>query len=520
MLLHSRRRFHQAFLASFAFAYGIRPTNMQANSPASDLMNLEIVEANNAFAFALLQDFVSAKPTQNQFFSPFSIESALAIALEGARKETASQMGLALRYPGQLKSRADDSWNMDVVRRSFPGISKRLSPPQGESSDRVRKEIMDLRRQLATSNEAAQKLMKGSKFKEASDKRREAQLLADRINTLSRTVDHYEIQNANSLWVDRSFPLSKSLQKNVVEFYSGSTANVCDFQREAEGERVKINDWISEQTRQKIQNMIPKGVIDAMTRLVIANAIYFKGTWAKPFQESATKSLPFTTSSGAQTQVSMMQANGFEVGRYGAFNEDGSPFETPTEVAEGFQEEKGYPSESGFTMAELPYNGDKLSMVAILPTKADGIADLIQFFTLEKWTNCWRTMSERTFNVRLPKVKLESSYDLKPPLIKLGMKNAFDPNTANFSGLTDSKDPSHELFISQVLHKAFVDVNEKGTEAAAATIVAFAPRSVAPQRTRPFIPTFNANHSFLMAIVERETGLILFLGKVEAPTEL
>jgi serpin B len=250
--------------------------------------------------------------------------------------------------------------------------------------------------------------------------------------------------------------------------------------------------------------------------LVIANAIYFKGTWSQPFDADDTKPAAFTLSNLEKIETPLMNRRGFHGGRYAAFHADGSLFETPQTVTESFQDEQGYPAADGFQIAELPYNGDALSMMVVLPRKADGLAELVRTLTPQRLQECVRLMDSRMFHLSLPKFKLESTYRLNDCLQRMGMKQAFDSTQADFSGLTDSRDPDHELHISLVLHKAFVDVNEQGTEAAAATIVALEPRAAALTQ-RPFVPSFTADHPFLFFIRERSTGLILFIGKVEKP---
>lgn len=302
----------------------------------------------------------------------------------------------------------------------------------------------------------------------------------------------------------------------IDQSYGSSGAFSCDFQHQADAERQRINGWVSEHTQDKIQDIIPEGVITKLTRLVIANAVYFKGSWTQPFEAEQTKPAVFTTSDLKECQVPLMNRQGFKEGRYGAFNADGSLFDTPATVSESFREEQGYPENNGFQVVELPYNGDALSMMILMPRKADGLAALMDSMTAEKLQLCAEQLAQRAFHVSLPRFKLEASYELNDSLQRLGMKEAFDADRANFHGMTDSRNPDDEMHISFVLHKAFVDVNEQGTQAAAATIVAMDVRA-APVAQRPFVPSFVANRPFLLVIQDRESNLILFIGKIENP---
>lgn len=512
-VLCNRRQFQLYLLAGLGL---LQSRSASAAPAATPDRKRHLVQANNAFALALLRDIDAHAGRANQFFSPFSIESALSIALEGARGETAREMGQTLQYPSEVHGLGERPWDMHSIRTQFQSISEKFQPAPSTKTQALRDELAELREQLQKANEATQALQSKNRYQEAAAQSQKARKLADHINKLATEFDQFELYNANSLWLDTSFPLSKDYQSIIDDFYGSSGAFGCDFQRQADAERQRINRWVGEHTRDKIKDIIPTGALTALTRLVIANAIYFKGTWSEPFETERTKPAPFTTSDLKKVQVPLMHRPGFDAGRYAAFHADGSLFDTPKMVGESFQEEQGYPSDDGFQIAELPYNGDQLSMMILLPRRADGLDALMRSLTAEKLQVCAEQLAKRTFHVRLPKFKLETTYELNKPLQRMGMKQAFDSENADFSGLTDSRDPSHELHVSLVLHKAFVDVNEKGTEAAAATIVAMETRAaLIPQR--PFNPNFTADHPFLFVIRDRDSGLILFLGKVEQP---
>jgi serine protease inhibitor len=333
-------------------------------------------------------------------------------------------------------------------------------------------------------------------------------------------IDRYEIRVANALWGEKTYPFKQSYLDAIAKYHESGGAFPVDFVKNAEGSRKRINAWVEKQTRDRIKDLIPPRAIDENTRLVITNAIYFKGQWSKPFEKDETKDRPFTLADGKKVKVPTMHAF-TGVARYAAFEKDGTFFKTPERVRIGeTKAAENYPGRDGFEMVELPYKGDELSMLVLAPRSPDGLKKLEKKLTadsLEAWANKLRA---RQVEVFLPKFKLESSFALKKPLEELGMKRAFiDPrrkNGAQFDGMTDTKDPREKLYITKVLHKAFVEVGEKGTEAAAATAVIMAKTASRPTTVR-FTPVFKADKPFVFLIRERKTGSILFLGRVTKP---
>ncbi len=295
--------------------------------------------------------------------------------------------------------------------------------------------------------------------------------------------------------------------ESVVANYNAGIQNV-DFKNAAEVQRALINQWVSDHTQQKINDLIPPGALNATTRMVLANAVYFKGTWQDPFEESQTETKDFFNWGKNKTQVAMM-SKWCDTSRYTAFNSDGTPFTTPKTLPEGTSRSVGYPQD-GVQVIELAYNGGELSMLVMLPTKRAGLAVLISSLSAEQIDQWESAMEVRDVEVNLPKFKLEVNYDLNEALTRQGMKAAFEADIADFTGIGEEG-----LFISNVLHKAFIEVNEKGTKAAVATSVMMAP-SAAPARDIPFVPQFVADHPFLFLIRHHQTGLILLVGKVES----
>jgi serine protease inhibitor len=259
-----------------------------------------------------------------------------------------------------------------------------------------------------------------------------------------------------------------------------------------------------------------------MTRLVLVNAIYFKGEWLNPFEESRTKEGDFLLADGGTSKTKLMTASLEEKTRYGAFNADGSFFNTPLEVPwkENETTVARYPSKDGFAMAELPYKGKGISMVLIAPLSYDGIERIEQELTVDNLSRWISELQEREVEVTLPRFKLETTCRLEEYLSKMGMKSAFtqpqEPGGADFTGIADPENVIDRLYISAAIHKAFLEVNEKGTEAAAASSLLMQ-CGAAEVAMMPFTPEFKADRPFLLVIRHNTSGAILFMGRVMNP---
>jgi len=292
-----------------------------------------------------------------------------------------------------------------------------------------------------------------------------------------------ELSMANSLWPQEKYPFRAEFLNLLKKDY-GATVTPLNYEQEAEQARVTINQWVDDKTRHKIAEIIGPRVLTGLTRMVLVNAIYFKGTWATPFPESATRPDKFYAKPDTTVPVPFMH-------KRGSFS---------------------YGENDQLQLLALPYVGRRLEMIILLPRSRDGMGQLENSLTaasLSAWTS---GMRDQQVNVALPKFKMSSGFALGEALRALGMKDAFDPDRADFSGMDGN---SHWLYISAVLHKAFVDVNEKGTEAAAATAVVVMARGLA----RPVEPPreFRADHPFLFLIRDSTTGSILFMGRVAKP---
>ena len=292
-------------------------------------------------------------------------------------------------------------------------------------------------------------------------------------------TEDIELNIANAIWVEKSHRFLRNYLRLVKKEYK-SSVSLADFMGNADAERERINSWVEEQTRDKIKNLVPPGAVSELTRMVLVNAIYFKGDWARQFKEKYTRERAFYVSATESVEVEMMRQT--ETFRW---------------------------SEDADTEAlELPYEGHQLSMLVLLPKESDGIHALEQSLTVEKLNGLISTLREKKIEVTLPKFKVGKSYELSAAFKHLGMQDAF-AHGADFSGM----DGTRNLHISAILHKAFVEVDEQGTEAAAATAV------VAVVRAELIPPRFNADHPFLFLIRDNATGSILFMGRVVNPTQ-
>ena len=295
----------------------------------------------------------------------------------------------------------------------------------------------------------------------------------------AETAGGVQLKIANSLWPHVGYPFLKSYLDLVLKHYGVSITPV-DYKNDTEGARQIINAWVEEETEKKIRELIPKDILDSLTRLVLTNAIYFKGDWDVQFNANDTKQENFW-SPQEQFAIPMMTRKG----KY------------------------RYKESSDLQILELPYVGSKLSMLVLLPRKKDGLPKLEIQLTPDFLSKATTDMWKGDILVHLPKFKVESSFTLNDPLISLGMSDAFKEDKANFAGMDGNE---NWLYIKYALHKAFIDVNEEGTEAAAATAVIIQERNIEPPPA-----VFRADHPFLFLIRENQTGSILFLGRMTKP---
>jgi len=297
----------------------------------------------------------------------------------------------------------------------------------------------------------------------------------------------YTLSTANALWAEKTYVFLPAYTATAEKYYGANTTNL-DFVNQPEASRQTINSWVAGQTNNKILDLLPPGSIDSLTRLVITNAVYFKGTWEKQFDANLTADAPFTTPDGSEVTVKMMQRT----------DEDAT---------------FPYAANADIQMLSLPYtakDGKGLSMVILLP-RNNNLSAAVPYLDPANLSALEQNASTRQVKVYIPKFKIETQYSLPGTLSTMGMPTAFTSN-ADFSGM----DGKTDLYISDVVHKAYIEVNEEGTEAAAATAVIMKTMAAAPGREVP-VPVFKADHPFLFVIQDNNTGTVLFTGRITNP---
>jgi serpin B len=458
-----------------------------------------------------------AKSEGNLFFSPYSLNSALAMTAEGARGETALQIGNVLKLPASMARKdADLPWNWGALHQSLGALAERLAPKPVPGS--TRDKLVSLRTQLAAANSALEHPAVYDNTYEAAY--RQAESLAQQINQLQIQMDQYEFRSANALWVEQSFALEKPYVDSIAKFYKSGGAKKVDFLHHADASRKTINEWVSTQTNQRIKDLVAQGMIDESTRLVLTNAVYFLGEWSQPFKTENTKVENFRLQDGTTRDAALMKGRQLNGVKYAAFSADGSVFKTPTQINPREKDSNILYPKNGFQIVELPYRGDTLSMMVILPMQPSGLLGVEAGLSADHLAQWQKALVSRPVDVLLPKFKLETNYQMASALQELGMTRAFNSpanaDGAQFNGISNSADPGKQLYIGAVVHKAFVEVNEKGTEAAAATAVIMMAGAAMPTMV-DFTPTFRADHGFIFLIRDQQTGTVLFMGRFTNP---
>ena len=316
-------------------------------------------------------------------------------------------------------------------------------------------------------------------FPKDDSQRRESFLRIN--NQINKKDKKYELLTANALWAQKDYAFLEDYFKLIENYYGGKATNL-DFINETEASRLTINNWVEKQTNDKIKDLIPS--LDPLTYLVLTNAVYFKGFWLMQFDKKDTKDEDFRVAPGNTIKTPMMHLSGKEAN----FN---------------------YGETDKLQILELPYEGQDLSMLIILP-KGDDLGTIEDSLTAEQLVVWKSILHKEELVVSLPKFKFETKYFMGDDLKEMGIATAFQEGVADFSGMTGQRD----LFISEVIHQASVDVNEEGTEAAAATAVL----TLGSSMPKP-VNIFKADHPFIFVIQERETGNILFVGRVSDPTK-
>jgi serpin B len=353
----------------------------------------------------------------NLFFSPHSISVALAMTYAGANGNTESEMAAALSF----------DLPEPLLHQAFNALD------------------LDLASRAAGTDES----------------------------------DGFQLNIVNALWGQEGFPFEQ-LFLDVLAVNYDAGLRVMDFVGAPDPSREEINDWVAEQTEDRIEDLLPPGSIDSMTRLVLTNAIYFNAAWEAPFEVADTADGDFFLRDGGSVTAPLM--NGTQI---------------PGAHAEG----------DGWQLIEIPYDDVPMSMTVVVPD-AGRFDEIEDGFDADFLADALAVATYKELDLTMPSFEFEDDVDLIPELVDLGMIDAFDPIMANLTGIC----PTSELFISAVLHKAFVSVNEAGTEAAAATAVVVSDTGVPPTATVVL------DRPFLFVIRDQPTGAILFVGRLLDPT--
>ncbi|KAM6135157.1 heterochromatin-associated protein MENT-like [Pterocles gutturalis] len=401
--------------------------------------------STNSFTLDLYKKLNETSKDKNIFFAPWSIAAALAMVYLGAKGDTATQMAEVLHF----NQTAGEEGSSETTRPSPGRPKKRKMDPEP-------KQTRDIH----------------SGFKEL-------------LSVINKPRSTYLLKSASRLYEEKTYPLLPKFLQLITSYYNTKPQAV-NFKTASEQARALINSWVENETERKIQDLLPAGSLNSQTVLVLVNAIYFKGNWEKKFPEENTSEMPFRLSKTKTKTVQMM----FLRDTFLIFHEKTMKFK----------------------IIELPYVENELSMFILLPddvndntTGLELVERELTYGKLAEWTKS-ASMMKAEVDLYLPKLKLEENYDLKSPLSSMGIRNAFDPIQADFTGMSAKKD----LLISKVIHKAFIEVNEEGTEAAAAT-------SVLTLRSKAPTMTFKADHPFLFFIKHNKSQNILFFGRLCSP---
>lgn len=388
----------------------------QAEPQVDDAYLEELARGNNAFAFDLYHA-VRQEDDGNLIYSPYSISLAFSMVYAGARGQTETELAQILHFLPQ-----------DVHHRAFNALDQRLAA-----------------------------------LSEAGDE---------------DEAEPFQLNIANAVWGQIGLPFEEAYLAILAEQY-GAGLRASDFAQYPEESRQEINDWIAEQTAERIQDILPPGAIDPATRLVLANAIYFNASWRFPFNADVTQDGPFTLLDGSQVTVPLMRQSGARI-----------------LYAEG-------PNYQAIT---LPYAGENMQMLIILPEA--GQFEAVEANLSADFLNQARGQAQlRDVNLTMPRFEFDSDLDLRELLTGMGLRNPFS-GAADFSGIVAGSD----LFISDALHRGTITVDEEGTEAAAVTVIILAESMLETAEAR-------LDRPFIFTIMDQQTGALLFLGRVMNPAQ-
>lgn len=403
------------------------PVDTVDQAPATPLAALddegleELVAETNGFAIDLHRRLLADRGEENVFSSPLSASIALAMTYAGARGETRRQMRAALRY------------TVEDLHGTMGELQRRLDERGADHGD--------------------------------------------------EDETPFQLSVANSVWGQDGYGFDENYRTILAEEY-GTELIEANFSGDAAGERERINDWVADETDGTIEELLPPGSLDRLTRLVLVNAIYFLANWEQPFPEDRTDHGPFTALDGTDHVVPLM----------------------------ALEHTLPYVERDGLQAVELPYVGGDAAMLVVLPP--DGEFEAYERdLDGERLAELIDGLEPREGTVKLPRFEFDTGVELSEPLAELGMTDAFDPEVADFTGIAEHDEEAEGLYLDEAYHEAAVAVDEDGTEAAAAT------GAVIGDESAPVDPfEFVADRPFLFAIRDRPTGTVLFLGRAVDPS--
>ena len=395
----------------------------------------EYVVGNADFGLALMDRLAADSPNANRFVSPYSVGVALAMTYAGARGETRTEMAEAMRFV-----------------------------PTGED---LHRSVAALRGDLPLSDHGESSAANGSETATTPEE--------------TEGAVPFSLVGANALWGQAEFPFREDFPEKLQRYYGAGLGRV-DFAEAPDEARRAINGWVAERTRETIPELFPEGTFDQRTRLVLANAVYFRANWAETFDEEETEPKAFTTLDGTTSEVPTMHQ----------------------------KEQFPFAEVDGVKVLELPYAGENTDMTLLLPPRGE-FREFERNLDAQRLGELLDGTEKTGVEVRIPRFEFRSSLELSERLAAMGMPTAFTRN-ANFDGMAEG-DADANLALDSVRHEGYVRVDEQGTEAAAATGVEVVYTSQTLTEAE-----FHADRPFLFVIRHRPTDAVLFLGRVVDPS--
>jgi len=460
--------------------------------------------SNVEFTWRLHRELVRAGPNENLVWSPLSLQAVLAVLGEGARGQTAEECGAFLGLPASARRPGDAArpWDFAAVhqanRAAVQALCAPWSKPNGEEAQRMLDQTKD-------------PLSRSERGK------------LDQLTTIgSDRLGPYRpflFRSVNRLWVQSGLPLEADHLAVIRGWYGQGLVAVADFKGQPAAERLRLNLWVERETEGLIKNFVGNDEWSKETRLAVTNVVTLRSDWSSRFDPANTRRERFyALGESAPLGVPTMQQDG--AFRYAAFNRDGTLFATPDKVpaTANDADPSFYPNQGGYHLVELPYAGQRASMVLVQPTRLGRLIELEAKLSSAQLLGMFDSGKERRCLVKLPRFKTRSSTPLLAPAARLGLVTLAKANDADLTGLCAPPDHRDRLFLGGLRQTADIEVNEMGTVAVAATGGILGGLG-GPPPTRPFVPQFIANQAFLYFIKDNETGQILFMGRMMNPTK-